>query len=78
MINKLKYTMLPVVFFLLAGCENEPILIPEDISYVAFTKSSLIISEDAGSADISLYYTTFSKERAEVNISVTTNDFPAT
>lgn len=80
MTNIFKYAFTLVVFALLVSCENEPVLIPEDVSYVAFSKSNLIISEDAGSAEIQLYYTTFSTERAEFSITVSTKglELPAT
>ncbi len=73
MIKIFKYAVMAGLAALLAGCENEPVLIPQDTSYVAFSKSTQTINEDAGSATVSLYYTTFSTERAEFNIAVSTD-----
>ncbi len=79
MIKIFKYAVFAGIFLLLAGCESDPILLPEETSYVAFSKGAQTISEDAGSTEIELYYATFSHERAEFTISVSTDgiDSPA-
>lgn len=58
---------------LLYRCDiNDPILIPGDVSYVAFSNSELSIRENKGSLDVQLYLTTFSTAPAEFTLGYST------
>lgn len=75
--NIFKYLMVLAALLIFTSCEKNTILIPEDTSYVTFEKGNVTISEDAGEATLTLYYTTFSTERAEVAIAVSTEGLSA-
>jgi hypothetical protein len=72
MTRKIKPLILLLLFALMAACENDPVLIPEDVNYVAFSKGSLTLPEDGGSFQIELYYVTFSSQSAVVAIEAST------
>lgn len=62
------------------SCEvNDPIYVPDDISYVAFSNSEAAVRENKGNLDIELYLTTYSTSPAEFSFTSSSEglDFPA-
>ena len=61
------------IALLFNACEtNDPILIPEDTSYVSFSNSSASVAENGEKLTIELYLTTQSQERAEFELAADT------
>ena len=55
--------------FLFSCDENDPILVPDDIAYVSFVKSSANYTENDTTLEVELQLVTYSKERVECSIS---------
>jgi hypothetical protein len=72
--------LLTISFGFLNSCEvNSPILVPDDISYVAFSEPEASVRENKGKLDIELYLTTYSTSPAEFSFKSSTEglDNPA-
>jgi hypothetical protein len=78
--NKVKYIVIPVLMVLIVSCEiNDPILIPDDIGYVAFSDTEQSVRENKGNLDITVYLATLATNPAEFTFSASTEgiDNPA-
>lgn len=78
--NILTYISYMVFITILYSCEiNEPILIPDDIGYVAFSNTEQSIRENQGQVDVTVYLTTLKTNPAEFSLSTSTDglDNPA-
>jgi hypothetical protein len=78
--NIFKYVSLMVLITLLYSCEiNEPILIPDDIGYVAFSNTEQSVRENKGILDITIYLATLKSDPAQFSLSTSTDglDNPA-
>ena len=70
---KTAYLVLLALLLLLHACEiNDPILIPGDIAYVAFSETEQSVRENKGNLEIEIYLTTLSTSPAEFSISTST------
>lgn len=71
--RQLYFLIFTLVFGLLSSCDvNDPILVPADIAYVAFTNSKMSTIETSKTISIELYLTTLSTQKAEFTISSNT------
>jgi hypothetical protein len=80
MAHKNHLVLTALILGILHSCDiNEPIYVPDDISYVAFTNSTAAIRENKGPLKVEMYLATYATQPAEFTVSSSTDglDLPA-